>query len=187
MEKINFELIDAQVNSNGIDDLLKRYTDFDLTLTQSELQHLYYGYKLKYFYANNSTFRNKNFDLILNESVDCSRKIKICDSILEDDLFDVEVNIIRLNCKRQLVPKDNNYINQVQLVMKMFHAIKSSGEGTLESPIYIINSNHKNFILQLLQLKTSGKISYMNSLEVVQIIDDKNIKELYFDISRSLN
>lgn len=187
VQKIDFESIESKVNTSDFDDLVKRYNDSDLSLTESDLQQLYYGYKLKYSYNNNPFFRNENFNLLENDSINCSIKMKICDSILKDDLFDLEVKIIQLGCKKELIPKTNNYINEVNLVIKMLFAIKNSGLGTLQSPIYIINTNHKNFILQILQLKTTGKISYMNSLEVVQIIDDKSIKEIYFDISKTLN
>lgn len=166
--------------------LLERYKNMDTSLNFEEIQYLYYGYRMINNY-NPLSYQAKldRIKYVNSSKVSDEQVLKICDAELEKDIFDMDfftaksVSLYELKHDKALSDKYFNFY------YNFCKAIHKTGTGlSIDSPIYIINMNHVDFLAQLIGYKTNGYNKIKNNILIVGL--EKNsfgTTDLFFDIT----
>lgn len=172
--------------------LFDKYKKAD-SLSLEEKRHLYYGYT---FQSNYKPYVVSHF----NDSIAAVFKRKMLftedyrdlerfsDSILKTDAFNVRAMTYKLFALNNL-EKEAAYRKTVLKAKNVIEAILSSGDGlTPKTPFYVINPAHEYDIISVLDLEFGGTQSLQGNLDVLQVaVNERAIKQIYFDVSASLN
>lgn len=166
--------------------ILSKYFDGTESLTLEEKRHLYYGWVFQPEYnpindaeafddfidsyqgLNDASFFNTN---ILNTIT----------AILDESPFHLQALFYYLHItnKPGMEEEHNLTEKKIQIVLD---AILSSGDGLSEnSPIYIINPEHKYFTLNPLNFDYDGQVEILGIIESNQVSSGTDIQRLYFN------
>lgn len=173
------------------DKLFKKYQDGDSTMSIEEKRHLYYGFQ---FTDKYSPYGSRKFSDSLRKVFDqegftdahAILAIRYCDSILDNDPFDLKT----LNTAINLYKKQGNFEKKALTRTKLnilLDAILSSGDGLTDSTaIYIIAVSHEYFIIKVLGFKAGGMQRLVGKNDYLKLEENNDkIAGLYFDVTAS--
>ena len=166
--------------------LLSQYKKLDTSMSAEEILYLYYGYRMVNNYAPLSyEVKLAKMKQLNSSKMSNNEAIKICDAELEKDIFDMDflntksISIYELKHDKELSEKQFNFY------YNFCKAIHKTGTGlSADSPIYIINKNHIDFLANLIGYKLNGFNKIKDNILVVGL--EKNsfgTADLFFDIS----
>lgn len=188
--KPDFHKIQTEVkNPNSklfLPNLLNRFKIMDCTLSNEEIQYLYYGYRMSYPY-NPLSYDEKLSKMKQIEAANDVETIKLCDAELQKDIFDMDFFIAKSVSQYELKKDKALSEKQFNFYYNFCKAIHKSGNGySTNNPIYIINANHIGFLANLIGYKLNGFNKVRNNMMVVGLEKNSfNTSDLYFDISIS--
>ena len=189
---IDFDKIKAEVNNQERDSfypkLLKRFNDFDSTLTLQDYSLIYYGFSFQDNYLKNSPKEDKLDELL--KSNDYEKVVLECHKILDSN----PVSLLANNKMGFALFKLKKPESEWSKYQKRYRAIRKvivySGNGltpeTAFKVIYI--SDEYDILYDYFEIPKIQRQTLEGSCDkfVVTPSDYYKVKEVYFDISRKL-
>lgn len=168
--------------------LMKRFNEFDSTLTIEEGRHLYYGYTFQSEYSpyGHSKYQDSLRKIFKKDTLmqlDYQEILKFTDSILKTDPFDIRTINYKLYSYKKLGNKVEYKKNTVKMDL-VIDVIVSSGNGiSKDSAYYVINVGHEYDLLRIFGYESAGQ-SLIGNCDYLELRkNDDNIEGLYFDVS----
>ncbi|HUZ61406.1 MAG TPA: DUF4919 domain-containing protein [Hanamia sp.] len=121
-------LISDQSKDTYYPKLMKRFNDFDTTLTLKDYRLLYYGFVFQKEYSSGFYQDQREITLLINEKK-FALAIKTCDSILQKVPVSLIANYLKGFAIYMIRNTDSNYLRYRTRYSKLREAILSSGNG----------------------------------------------------------
>jgi hypothetical protein len=173
------------------DKIFKKYQDGDSAMSIEEKRHLYYGFQFtdKYSPYGSGKFSDslrKVFDQEGFTDAHAILAIRYCDSILDNDPFDLKTLNTAINLYNKQGNLERKALTQTKLNI-LLDAILSSGDGlTDNTAIYIIAVPHEYFIIKVLGFKAGGMQRLIGKNDYLKLEENNDkIAGLYFDVTAS--
>ena len=172
---------------------MQRFNNSDITLTNEERRHLYYGFIFQHEY---SPYAHSKFDdsikIITRKQEMDFRDYELieryADSVLVENPFDLRAMNYQLFALDKLQNKEafDKTLNKMKI---LYSAMLSSGTGkSKKEAFYVINVAHEYDLLNMLGYEFGGSQKLIEHYDYLEVKDnDSGVKGLYFDISPSLN
>jgi hypothetical protein len=182
------ETVENPVSDNFYPKLLKRYNDFDTTLTLQDYSLIYYGFSFQENYLKNQPKESGLDDLSKNNEYE--KLIVECQKILDKNPVSLEANnkmgFALFKLKKPEV-EWKKYQNRFKSIRKV---IVYSGNGlsaeTAFKVIYV--SDEYNILYDYFEIPKILRQSLVGLCDkfVIEPSDYYKVKEVYFDISQKL-
>lgn len=191
-EKIKANIFDSG-SSKFYPSLYDKYMNGDTSLTIDDFRHLYYGYTFqsKYVPYKESKYEPQMMGFLRKgklSSAEVDEFIKIAKLKLQELPYDIRtLNILAFSYAQ----KGDSVMNAIYKFKKemLVKAILSTGNGKTEgAAFHVIDPVHERDILNELGLRFATSSNLANALcdYLVVLPNEKNIRGVYFDISRLL-
>ena len=189
---IDFDKIKAEVNNQESDSfypkLLKRFNDFDSTLTLQNYSLIYYGFSFQDNYLKNSPKEDKLDELL--KSNDYEKVVLECQKILDSN----PVSLLANNKMGFALFKLKKPESEWSKYQKRYRAIRKvivySGNGlTPETAFKVIYvSDEYDILYDYFEIPKIQRQTLESSCDKFDVTpsDYYKVKEVYFDISRKL-
>jgi len=189
---IDFDKIKAEVNNQESDSfypkLLKRFNDFDSTLTLQNYSLIYYGFSFQDNYLKNSPKDDKLDELL--KSNDYEKVVLECQKILDSN----PVSLLANNKMGFALFKLKKPESEWSKYQKRYRAIRKvivySGNGlTPETAFKVIYvSDEYDILYDYFEIPKIQRQTLESSCDKFDVTpsDYYKVKEVYFDISRKL-
>ena len=169
-------------------DLIKRYKDFDNTLTDDDYTHIYLGYVFNEGYLKSKPDEKNMAKLKTDEKYD--ELVKECQYILDINPVSLKANDNMAYALYKLGKEESKwrkYQNRYRTFRKI---IALSGDGlTPESSLKVIYvSDEYNMIYSYFEIESIGEQSLVGLCDYFEVKPSKYYKsnKIYFDISKKL-
>ncbi|WP_278034981.1 DUF4919 domain-containing protein [Flavobacterium nitratireducens] len=192
--RIAYDLIGKNIKNSKSEfyypDLLERFQKGDTTLTLNQKRHLYYGYtfqeNFKNFKFNGlldsiSKYEQLNTNEALLKALDFRKKV------LERNPFETGI----IDGKLAIYKMQNNkeeFIKGIHQISLIFDAILSSGDGLSKETALVVNTVSSELeIISILGFQPiKNPVVIDENYEFIEVKpNDKNVKGIYFDVSRT--
>jgi hypothetical protein len=191
---INYKLIGESIKNSKSEfyypDLMNKFQIGDTTLTSNQKRHLYYGYT---FQDNFKNFRfNGLLDSIskyesLNTKNDLLKVLKFRQQLLDKNPFETGVIDGKIRIYR-ILGNNEEYMKGIHQISLIFDTILSSGDGLSKETAFTITSITAEFnIVSMLGFSAVKEAVLVdNNYDFIEVSsNDKNVKGIYFDVSRT--
>lgn len=191
---VDYKLIGENIKNSKSEfyypDLLARFQKGDTTLTLNQKRHLYYGYtfqeNFKNFKFNGlldsiSKYEQLNTNEALLKALDFKKKV-LERNPFETGIIDGKLAIYKTQKNEEEFMKG---IHQISLI---FDAILSSGNGLTKDTAFVVTSVSAEYeIMSILGFKpVKNPVIVDQNYEFVEVeSNNKNVKGIYFDVSRT--
>ncbi|RVT74458.1 DUF4919 domain-containing protein [Flavobacterium sufflavum] len=191
---VDYKLIGENIKNSKSEfyypNLLGRFQKGDTTLTLNQKRHLYYGYtfqeNFKNFKFNGlldsiSKYEQLNTNEALLKALDFRKKV-LERNPFETGIIDGKLAIYKTQ------KNEEEFIKGIHQISLIFDAILSSGNGLSKETAIVVTSVSAEYeIISLLGFNpVKEPIVVDKNLEFVEIANnDKNVKGIYFDISKT--
>lgn len=192
-KKPNYKKIEKEISKNKSEffypKLLKRYLNYDATMTLKEKRYLYYGYSFQDTYSpyEHSDFSDSLKEVLQKEEhIDklLQKTIKYADSILVENPFDLRAINSQLYALEKLerMLEFDKKVNQMRAIVD---ALLSSGDGLKKkTAFYVIYPSHEYYLLNFLGFEFGGIQSLIEGYDYLTVAkNSQKIKGFYFDVS----
>lgn len=192
--RIAYDLIGKNIKNSKSEfyypDLMAKFQKGDATLTLEQKKHLYYGYT---FQENFKNFKfNGLLDSIskyesLNTEAGLLKALKFREEVLNKNPFEAGIIDGKLAIYKKL-GNEEEFMKGIHQISSIFDAILSSGDGlTKETAIVLTSVSPEYEIISLLGFNpVKEPVVIDKNFEFVEIANnDKNVKGIYFDVSRT--
>lgn len=175
-------------SANYYPQLMRRYLENDTTLTLEQYRCLYYGFTLQEDFVPYQKERERLFEIrrelvTTNGSKStCSEAIKVAQSALEDDPFDL-LAISTLSFSYLQLKDTVSYTLWNNKQDALLDAIVSSGDGDdVESAIHVINLEHEYEVLNRLGLQIESDSLCNDQVEYLKVKPNaEDVGGVYFN------
>ena len=191
---IDYKLIGKNIKNSKSEfyypDLLARFQKGDTTLTLNQKRHLYYGYtfqeNFKNFKFNGlldsiSKYEQLNTNEALLKALDFRKKV-LERNPFETGIIDGKLAIYKTQKNKEEFMKG---IHQISLI---FDTILSSGDGLTKETAFVVTSVSAEYEIMSILGFTPAKdpVVVDKNYEFVEVeSNNKNVKGIYFDVSRT--
>ena len=168
--------------------LMRRYLENDTTLTLEQYRCLYYGYTLQEDFVPYQKEREKLFEIrreLVNTNgskSSCTEAIKVAQSALEDDPFDLlAISTLAFSYLQLKDTVSHTLWNNKQDAL--LDAIVSSGDGTdVDDAIHVINLEHEYEVLNRLGLQIESDSLCNDNVEYLRVQSNaEDVRGVFFN------
>lgn len=188
--KPDFFKIQNEVNNKSskyyLPKLIDDFKRLGSKMTDDEMHYLYYGYRMVHDYTPLSLSEKEGkISYMTNKDADCSKVVAMCNKLLEDDPFDLDYLTTKHTCEYELSNNQREADDNFKLLYSIFMTIRKTGLGTsINKPMYVINENHINRVLDILGYIPNGEKEYHENIVFIGVEQNfLNKKGIYFDIT----
>lgn len=189
----DYNLIEKNINDKNSDlyykKILKKYKNFDTTMTQNEMHHLYYG---SVFQDNFNSYTREVKTMELNKLLNKQNHnkeelLEILDQskkVLEKEKFNLEIFNNLLYVYDQL--KDTNSFLQTQhILILLYSTLVESGDGlSCETAFHVLYIYNEYNLLLFLNFRPASQ-ALVGNCDVLSLQENEfNINKLYYNITR---
>lgn len=191
---VDYKLIGKNIKNSKSEfyypDLLARFQKGDTTLSLNQKRHLYYGYTFQ------ENFKNFKFKGVLdsiskyensNTNEALLKALEFRNEVLNKNPFETGIIDGKIGIYKKLENQEE-FMKGIHQISSIFDAILSSGNGlTKETAIVVTSVSAEYEIISLLGFNpVKEPIVVDKNLDFVEIANnDKNVKGIYFDVSRT--
>lgn len=170
------------------DKLLKRFVDNDTTLTDEEMNVVYYGAVFQKNYNPYSTHKKEKKFFNYYNNTKFKKALRIGEKILKKEPLNFKIVFKLLACAYAL--KDEKKIEKYGFYYaKILNTILSSGDGlSPETAFVVIDVDHERTFISQLGLSFSNHrfVGVCDKFEITDKGDDFEGDEIWFDLSKSI-
>jgi hypothetical protein len=191
---VDYDLIDKNTKNSKSEyyypELMKKFQKGDTTLTLEQKRHLYYGYT---FQENFKKFKfNGLLDSIskyeeLNTDASLLKALKFREEILSRNPFEAGIIDGKIAIYKKL-GDHKEFMKGIHQITLIFDSIMSSGDGlTKENAIVLTSVSAEYEIVSILGFTPIKEpVVIDKNFEFVEVANnDKNVKGIYFDVSKT--
>lgn len=186
-EPFSYDKIKLFVEKNRVeyDELLTRFRNADSTLTDEDMKIVYYGFSFTESYTGMGTIEETTIKKLLRDSKIEEAKLML-DSALDNN--PVNTGLLKIGFNLYASLNDNDHVEKFRWqITKLIDTILLSGEGTKDSPMYVIDvSDEYTTMYQALGVTKMKQQSIAGICDLMDVSINEIEAEIYFDTRRSL-
>lgn len=179
------ETISDSSSSTFYPKLIKRFQNFDTTLTSNDYVLIYYGYGFQKGYSGYRDDPTTKYFSLLNENK-FEEVLALCDSTLKETPVCIPSNLYMGKMLKQQNPNSDIAQKYIDRAHKLMEVLFQSGDGKSFATAYktLFLSDEKRVMYGLLELGHYSSQALVEHYDVLTVKKSKKFKQkqIYFDV-----